>query len=99
LRLLGQAEEDWPNIVEDWYACFKVKLEATIAEEIGQELFNRLLSQAQNELGIPKKEHALKNPVVLQQIVEKAAAEGKESISLKGIVQKIIALKSPTGGE
>ncbi|ACA59051.1 ATP-dependent nuclease [Candidatus Desulforudis audaxviator] len=94
LRLLGQAEEDWPNIVEDWYACFEVKLEATIAEEIGQELFNQLLSQAQNELGIPKKEHALKNPVVLQQIVEKAAAEGKESISLKGIVQKIIALKS-----
>ncbi|RJX17618.1 MAG: DUF2813 domain-containing protein [Desulforudis sp.] len=99
LRLLGQAEEDWPNRIDDCYACFKVKLEATLEEEIGQELFNRLLSQAQNELGIPKKEHALKNPVVLQQIVEKAAVEGKTSISLKGIVEKIIALKTQTGGQ
>jgi predicted ATP-dependent endonuclease of OLD family len=93
LRLLGQSEEDWPCGVKDQYACFKVKLETTLQEEIGKDLFERLLSDAQENLGIPKKA-ALKNPVVLQRIIEKASADEKSSATLEGIVEKIIALKS-----
>jgi hypothetical protein len=98
LRLLGQSEEDWPSGVKDQYACFKVKLETTLKEEIGNDLFDRLLSDAQKQLGFPKKEHALKNAVVLRRIVEKASAAGKTSATLKGIVEKIVALKPQRGG-
>ena len=98
LRLVGQSDEDWPCGVKDSHACFKVKLEASLEEEIGKDLFDRLLADTQGELGIPKKKDALKNPVVLQRIVEKAAADRKTSATLKGIVEKIIALKPRRGG-
>jgi putative ATP-dependent endonuclease of OLD family len=98
LRLVGQSEEDWPCGVKNGHACFKSELETTLAEEIGKDLFDRLLSDAQGQLGIPKKKDALKNPVVLQRIVEKASAENKMSATLKGIVEKIVALKPQQGG-
>ena len=98
LRLVGQSDEDWPCGVKDRHACFKVKLETTLEEEIGKDLFDRLLADTQGELGIPKKKDALKNPVGLQRIVEKAAADRKTSATLKGIVEKIIALKPRRGG-
>jgi putative ATP-dependent endonuclease of the OLD family len=98
LRIVGQAEEEWPSCVEDNYACFKVELEATLSEEIGNDLFDRKLAGAQSQLGIPKKRDALKNPAVVQYIVEKAATEGKTSATLKGIVEKIVALKPQRGG-
>ncbi len=98
LRLVGQPEEDWPCGVTDRHACFKSELETTLAEEIGKDLFGGLLSEAQGDLGIPKKKDALKHPVVLQRVVEKASAEGKTSATLKGIVEKIVALKPQRGG-
>jgi energy-coupling factor transporter ATP-binding protein EcfA2 len=98
LRLVGQSEEDWPCGVKDRHACFKTEIETTLAEEIGKDLFSRLLSESQCQLGIPEKKDALKNPVVLQRIVEKASAESKTSAMLKGIVEKIVALKLNRGG-
>jgi predicted ATP-dependent endonuclease of OLD family len=98
LRLLGQSEEDWPCGVKDLHACFRAELEETLAEEIGKDLFDRLLSEAQNQLDIAKKKNALKNPVVLQRIVESASAEGKTSAMLKGLVERIVALKPPRRG-
>ncbi|MBI3757348.1 MAG: ATP-dependent endonuclease [Deltaproteobacteria bacterium] len=93
LRLVGQPEDDWPNGVGENHACFKIKLEVTLSDEIGKELFDRFLSEAQNRLGISKRTHGLKNPVVLQQIVESASAQGKTSETLKGIIEKIVALR------
>jgi len=97
LRLVEQAENDWPDAVEDSYACFKTKLETVLSREIGNDLFNRTLSEVQAQLGIPKKKDALKNPAVLQQVIDRAAAEGKVSTTLKGIIEKIIALKPQRG--
>jgi len=98
LRLVGQSEEDWPCGVKNGHACFKSELETTLAEEIGKDLFDRLLLDAQSQLSIPKKNDAFKNPVVLRRIVEKATAENKTSATLKGIVEKIVALKPQQGG-
>jgi predicted ATP-dependent endonuclease of OLD family len=97
LRLLGQSEEDWPCGVKDVYACFKTELETTLEEEISKDLFDRLLEDAQKQLGILKKKDALKNPVVLESIVRMAAAQGKTSPTLKSIVERIIALKPHRG--
>ena len=98
LRLVGQSEEDWPCTVDSCHACFKTDLETTLAKEIGEEQFDQLLSEVQGQLGIPKKRDALKNPFVLQRIVEKAAVENKTSITMKNIVEKIVALKPQRGG-
>jgi len=97
LRLVRQTEDDWPDAVEDSYACFKTKLETVLSQEIGNDLFDKTLSEVQAQLGIPKKKDALKNPAVLQQIIDRTAAEGKVSTTLKDIIKKIIALKPRRG--
>lgn len=98
LRLLGETEQDWPEFVGNVCACFKKKLEKTLVDEIGTQSFEQWISEAQTDLGIAKKGHALKNPAVIRRIVEKASADGKTSTTLKGIVEKIIALKPQQGG-
>ncbi|MGO9622267.1 MAG: ATP-dependent nuclease [Desulfobaccales bacterium] len=98
LRLVGQAEADWPAEVGVCHACFKTKLESVLSEEIGEELFNQKLSEVQAQLGIPNKKDALKNPTLLLKIVEKAVAEGKTSPTLKSIIEKIVAQKPQVGG-
>ena len=94
LRLLNQPEEDWPDFVGNTLACFKVKLEKTLECEIGRDLFEQLLSGAQMELGIAKKNQALKNAAVIQHVIENAFSSGKTSKSLKKIVDNIMALKT-----
>jgi len=72
LKLLGQSEEDWPSQVMEKHACFKVNLETTLSDEIGKEYFHHCLLEVQKELGILKQRHALKNPVVLEQVIARA---------------------------
>ena len=94
LRLLGRSEEDWPNYVGASSACFQVNLENTLDDEIGGEAFSKWLSQAQKAYGIAKKKHALKNPAVLEFVVDKAASSDKAIKSLESIVKNIIDLKN-----
>lgn len=94
LRLLDKPELDWPNFGEESSACFKVNLEKTLQDEMGEESFAQWLLEAQQRLGIAKKKHALKNPAVLEQIVEKATSNGKTSGSLEKIIEKITSLKT-----
>ena len=96
LRLLGQPEEDWPDFVGDSCACFKVKLEKTLEDEVGKDLFAELLSEAKKKFEITKKEQALKNAAVIQHIVENAVPNGKNSETLKKIVDSIMTLKTQT---
>lgn len=92
LRLLSQEEDDWPNQVIGNHACFKVKLEQTLADELGKEAFDQFLSEVQEELGILKRSHASKNPIALERVIVKASAKGKTSPVLKKIVESIVAL-------
>ena len=94
LRLLRQTEEDWPDFVGDSCACFKVNLEKTLEDEVGKDLFAQLLSRAQEELEIAKRNQALKNAAVIQHIIKNADSNGNTSNSLKKIVASIIALKT-----
>ncbi len=94
LRLLYQPEEDWPDFVGDSCACFKVKLEKTLEDEVGKNLFARSLSEAQGKFEIAKRYQALKNAAVIQHIIENAVSKGKTSKSLAKIVDSIMALKT-----
>ena len=99
LRLLGKPAQDWPDFVGPSAACFEVTLEKTLEDEMGGESFRAWLSEAQQKFGIPKKKHALKNPAIIQFVVEKAASSGKTSESLTRIIQNIVALESDLAPE
>lgn len=89
LRLLNQSEEDWPNIVSDGYACFKKDIETVLENEIGKEIFDCILKKVQSELGIAKKDHALKNSIAIQKIIENAKVQNKSSKTIENIVKKV----------
>jgi len=93
LRLLDQPQEDYPAAVNDRFACFKKKLEVTLQEEIGVEFFGQLIQDIQSGVGISQKDQALKNPIVIQKVIEAAKSKGKPSGTMENIVQKILALK------
>ena len=96
LRLLGRGVVDWPSGVFDSFAAFEEKLEATLGAELGKEDFDRWLSECQEQFAIPKRKHALKNPVVVTCILEKARAAGKQSETLASIIERVISL-TPAG--
>jgi hypothetical protein len=86
-------ETDWPECVEDTFACFKCDLETTLKNEIGEELFEECLRECQSKFCISKRKHAIKNPNVIMSIIKKAQERDCYSSTLKGIVEKILALK------
>lgn len=92
LRLVGYAEEDWPSEVQSKFACFRSELGKTLSEEIGPSLFEQFVAEQQEHFDIARRRDALKNPVVLRGVVERAATEGHHSATLVGIVDAIVAL-------
>lgn len=94
LRLFGHPEEDWPEKVTPTFACFKRDLESTMRQEIGQDVFDQSLDKCRKEYGIPKKKHALKNPSVIERIIQLAADQGSEAATLNQIIEHVIRLKS-----
>lgn len=94
LALNGLPQEDWPEVVTASCACFKTNLEKTMKTEFGDEYFEGLLAELQQANEIPKREYAIKNPVVLAQLFEKAKADGKASSTIEKILDAILLLKA-----
>lgn len=92
LRLLSQQVVDWPSAVQDSYACFETNLEQVIENEIGAATFTKLLSDCQADFAIPKKKHAIKNPIVIATVLNEARKQGKQFPTLDSIIDKLVAL-------
>lgn len=92
LRLFGQQIEDWPDMISDKFACFKYNLTKTLRHEIGELLYDSALNSCCERLCLGKKKHAVKNPLVVQEILDAARSQGKPSKTLNEIVTRIIAL-------
>lgn len=92
LRIVGKPVEDWPAHSESHSCCFKHDLENSLKTEIGDALFEKLLTDCQNDFTIPKRKHAVKNPMVIAAIIDRAQKEGKTCKTLMNIVQSILAL-------
>jgi putative ATP-dependent endonuclease of OLD family len=97
LRIVGKSQEDWPEHLEKNHCCFKRDLEYTLKTEIGDTLFEKLLSDCQSDFSIPKRKHAIKNPTVIAAIIERAQKEGKSSTTLQSVVGSILALTGAAG--
>jgi putative ATP-dependent endonuclease of the OLD family len=93
LRIVGASVEDWPSIVCSTHSCFAQKLENTIETELGSQQFEHLLATAQRTHGITLKKHALKNAVIIQEIVTAAQSKGPKCATLERIVSEVVALR------
>jgi len=93
LRLCNRPLEDFPQALEDRFACFKDKLETALSSEIGTDLFAELLESAQEKFSYSDKDSAMKSPLVLHHILAEAKARGKTPDTVKGVVEKIRALR------
>lgn len=94
LRLLGETVTDWPAEVKDNYGCFERNMETTLCQEIGEENFNKWLDECQKDFSIPKKKHAVKNPIVIASLIKKAKENGKTSQTLEKIVTNIVKCRA-----
>jgi len=93
LRLFSQEIEDWPEKITANFACFKKTLLCKLQDELGKEFFETTLESCISEYCLSRKEQALKNPIVIQEILTKAMKENKKSVALENILDYIIALK------
>jgi predicted ATP-dependent endonuclease of OLD family len=92
MRFFGYEPEDYPHRVEERFACFEKDLASTLKEEISEEIYNRLCQECAQEFGFVGRDDALKNPLVMKEVLRRAKNEfGKESHTLKQIVEKIIS--------
>ena len=89
LRILGKEEVDWPLHVDESSACFEYNLERTVRDEIGAELYGELREAARQHFGL-KSGEGEKNAMVMERIVEQAAARGAWSETIQAIVENIL---------
>jgi hypothetical protein len=92
LRLLSQNEEDWPAAVTERFACFKHDLHTALRDEIEPNVFDQVLREVQSELAIAEKDQALKNPVVIQEVVARARVKKRSCGTIEKIVNNLLAL-------
>ncbi len=97
LRLMGRQLDDWPKEVSDTYACFESNLESTLKQQIGEAVFDQLIKECQREFDIPQRKQAIKNPMVISALLQKAKAMSHGSKTLEQIFHNIIALRSGKG--
>jgi len=93
LRLLGHPVEDWPNTITNQFACFKCNMTKMLCDEIGQELYDGTLDSCCVRLCLGKRKHAVKNPMVIKEILGEANKVGKSCESLNQIVTQIVTLR------
>lgn len=93
LKLCGVQAEDWPETVSTRHACFKVKLEKTLRNEVGDERFGQLVQKWAEKFDYNRVD-AVKSPQVMRAVVLDAKNEGLASPTLVDVVRAIVALKS-----
>lgn len=92
LRLCGEAIEDWPERICDCFACFKMDIGKTLRSEIGEERFDRLLKPWIERFAYEKAD-CVKNPLIIQAILQEAQSEDASSPTLISVVKNILKLK------
>jgi predicted ATP-dependent endonuclease of OLD family len=93
LRLFGAPLEDYPERVTENFACFKVDMDTTLKKELTPGTYDSLLEQCKSDFGYDDNNHARKNPLVVQNIIEEASKMGKDCTKLKEIVTAVLKLR------
>jgi len=94
MRMLGKAEEDWPNFTDAAAACFHTNLEDTIRSEVGEEIWKTAMEKCMSLTGMSKYSHVKKKTLFYEMLKDEAEAQGQEIQSLNEITQKILKLQT-----
>jgi len=93
LRLCDQPEDDWPEGVFDQYACFGNNLTETLRRDLGDEFYDRTLAEIQQEFGLNSRNNARKNPLVVEELINRAKESGITPSVIEETVNRIVALR------
>jgi energy-coupling factor transporter ATP-binding protein EcfA2 len=98
LRLCGESPEESPD-TRCWAngACFKTTTGLVARDQIGPELYDRILAAVAAELGYPEPTQAAKNPIVIGEVLRRCAADGGLSPALEAIIDQLTPAPAPTG--
>lgn len=94
LRVVGEAESDYPSGIKESFACFKVNLETTLRQELGAEVFDGIIAELQIAFGVASPKDCMKKPAVVSELITKAKAKGYKSPSLELILDEILELQA-----
>jgi hypothetical protein len=67
-------------------------------EEIGEDLFVRLVDDCKNQFGMNKRKDAIKNPALLTRVLQQAKQRQKTSPTLERIVSAVVKLRNREDG-
>ena len=93
LRLFSQEIEDWPEKITPSFTCFEKTLQFKLQDELGKDFFDIAIESCRTKYFMARNSQALKNPIIIQEILTKAKTESRKSVTLEQIVENIVALK------
>lgn len=93
LRLFSQDVEDWPEKITENFACFKKTLLYKLQDELGKEFLDSTLESCRTKYFIARNDQALKNPIIIHEILTQAKMDSRKSATLEQIVENIVVLK------
>jgi predicted ATPase len=71
LALAHEPGVDYPCATQHGFACFQVRLETTLRDEIGMEVFDDLIAELKNEFGIESTKDCLKKSVMVSELIKR----------------------------
>ena len=83
-------EEDYPDKIGQNYTCSRRDLGDVMKEELGPELYEKLLLKLRNDLGFQEKTSEIKNPIFIYALIDNARQSGKTFVSMEIIVNMIL---------
>lgn len=92
LHLFGQPAEDFPEGVSDYFAVHRIKIEATLKAELGEELYKKAVGVAQEAFSYNRREDVLKSPAAMAKFLEVVREDGGELTFIPQVIAKIVAL-------
>ena len=88
LSICDHAEEDYPNTIAESFACFTDDLNKILEDEIGPD-YLKFMDDLTQEYSLGSRKNARKNTFLLSKVIEKCIENGRSSVSLNKIVERI----------
>ena len=85
-------------MITEEFACFKKDLTSMLRNEVDQDVYETIVEAYCERLSLDKG-NALKNPMVVEEIITEAKKQGKSSETLNEIITRIVALKDRKASE
>lgn len=100
LRLVNQPVVDYPPTqIRQMFACFEQRLHRTLLEELGERKYSDISQACHQEQQQEIYGDETKNPLVIAQILQKAADQNIHCATLEHIVRNILEIKNMSGVE